>query len=115
MTVRKQDFVMWAGKDKILEFTLVDAAGAPFDPTGGTITWVGRSVPNGTTTITRAGSALSLGLFRVVLVPTDTQPAGSPVTQLTGAYDFEVGFVDGGGVDYPPLATGSFYVHPSYT
>ncbi len=90
MTATAQDFVLTAGDSKLLQFTVMDAEGVPFDLTGARVDWwVSRGTPDRfskTPALQKSTSNSSVeivspldGRFDILLVPADTHtlPAGT--------------------------------------
>lgn len=99
MAAENQDFKMWQGEDKYLNFCVKDTKGDPVDLSGSNVIWkmrrqvynstepeIRKDTNNGITIIDPAG-----GVFRVRLRPNDTKtiPKGyylheAEVTDISG-------------------------------
>lgn len=93
MTKQNQDFVMWAGDNKLIDVTVVDGDGVAVDITGATIKWVLAKTAGDSALVTKTtGDGITItdaaaGKFRVTLVPADTE-------SLAGVYYHEAEVTD---------------------
>lgn len=101
MSLAQQDFDMFAGEDRDIEFLVTDEDGDPVDITGFSITWKLRG--RGIALDKSVGSGLTItdgpnGVFEIAISGTDSAP-------LSGAFWHRAEVDDGVG-DVTVVATG---------
>lgn len=109
----KQDFDLFAGEDKQINFTITDDAGDPVDLTGTNAVWVLarlRSVQENLIekTVDGGGITISSNVYQVHLDEGDTD-------QLSGKYRHELRMIDSAGQIETVLAIGQGQVYNSLT
>lgn len=113
MTYTGQNLELYQGKDRIIEVTVYDDAGAPLDISGYTVTWVVYKPTTGVIVLTKTtadGIVLTVpasGIMEITLVPEDTQ-------SLLGQYNHEGEITTPGGKQ-DVIFTGYFKITASKT
>ena len=93
MTETGQNLEVYQGKDKLIDATIYDTAGAELDISGSTFEWVVYRPTSGEIVLTKTvGSGITIidapnGLIRITLVPDDT-------LTLLGNYNHECELTD---------------------
>lgn len=105
MTEVSQDFKMWAGDHRNLQFTVTGSDGSGQDLTGTSIKWVLKESVDSASLILKqtsgSGITVSGSVMTVALVPADT-------TNLAGQYYHEAEVTDGAGnVSTTSVGTGT--------